>query len=99
VFTAIAAYALMRFVASARVRVGMAIAFLALVAASYVQAFREQPVSFEEAVVNSRTRVALEKQIASILHTLPAGPKLLMYLGDHVGIFQRLGIPLSHVIY
>jgi hypothetical protein len=98
VFTALAAYALMRFVASARVRVGIRMAFVALVAASYVQAWREQPVSFEEAVVNSRTRVALEKQMASILHTLPADTKFLMYLGDHVGIFQRLGIPLSHVI-
>jgi hypothetical protein len=76
----------------------IAVFFVTLTTASYVQAFGSGPVSFEEAVINSRTRVALEKQVASILHTLPPESTFLMYLGDHVGIFQRAGIPLSQVI-
>jgi len=98
VITAVAAYALMRFAASSRARAVIAALFLTLTTASYVQVFRSDPVSFEEAVVNSRTRVALEKQMASILRTLSPESTFLMYLGDHVGIFQRAGIPLSQVI-
>jgi hypothetical protein len=94
----VAAYALMRFAASSRARAAIAVLFLTLTTASYVQAFRSGPVSFEEAVINSHNRIALEKQIASILHTLPPESTFLMYLGDHVGIFQRAGIPLSQVI-
>jgi len=98
VIAAVAAYALMGFSASSRSRAAIAVLFLILTAASYLQTFRSGPVSFEEAVINSRTRVAIEKQIASILHTLPPESTFLMYLGDHVGIFQRAGIPLSQVI-
>lgn len=98
VFTAIATYALMRFVATSRMRVSIAVVCVVLATASYAQAFWQRPVSFQEAVVNSRTRVAMEKQVASILHTLPEDTRFLMYLGDHVGIFQQLAIPLSRVI-
>jgi hypothetical protein len=98
VFPASAAYGLMRFVSTPRARTAIAVIFLVLAATSYVLAFRAGPVSFKEAVVNSRSRVALEKQVASIIETLPDNTTFLMYLGDHVGIFQRAGIPLSHVI-
>ena len=98
VLTAIAAYALMRFAASTKARLLIGAGFLVFTGISYVEAFTSKPVSHQEAVVNSRTRVALESQLASILDTLPPGSTFLMYLGDHVGAFQSAGIPLSRVV-
>jgi hypothetical protein len=98
VFTAIAACGLMRFAASSRTRAIIAVVFILLAGGSYLQVIRTGPVSFEEAVINSRTRIALETEIAFILQRLPQDSTFLMYLGDHVGAFQRAGIPLSHVI-
>src|SRR5207302_495737 len=51
VFTAVAAYALLRFAASVRSKAILVFVFLAFVAASYVQVWRAGPVSYEEAVV------------------------------------------------
>lgn len=68
------------------------------VAASYLSVWRAQPVSFREAWVNSRSRIALEKTLAANLRKLPPDATLLMYLGDHVGALQDAGIPLSRVI-
>lgn len=98
VLTAFAAYGLIRFAASTKARLMIGAGFLLLIGASYLEAFSVKPVSYQEAVVNSRTRVGLESQLASILNTLPPDSTFLMYLGDHVGAFQRAGIPLSHVI-
>jgi hypothetical protein len=98
VFTAAAAYGLIRFAAEERTRIAIGVAFVALFVTSYAQVLAAGPVSFKEAIVNSRTRVALEKQLASIVSTLPDSSTFLMYVGDHVGLFQRAGIPLSHVI-
>jgi hypothetical protein len=98
VFASIAAYGLMRFAASKRARLIVGIVFVLLAVGSYVQVWREGPVSFEEAVVNSRTRIALEKVLANNFEMLPPESTFLMYLGDHVGAFQRAGIPLSQVI-
>jgi hypothetical protein len=98
VSTAMAAYGLIKFAGTAKVRAAIAIIFVALVATSYAEVLRAGPVSLQEAVVNSRTRAALEKQLASIIRTLPENSAFLMYVGDHVGAFQRAGIPLSQVI-
>ena len=98
VFTAIAAYGLIKFAGTPRVRAAIAILFAALVTISYAQVLRAGPVSFREAVVNSRTRVVLENQLASIIRTLPENSTFLMYVGDHVGALQSAGVPLSHVI-
>jgi hypothetical protein len=98
VLTAAAAYGLMRFAAQPKTRLTIAIGFIAVVAGSYVEVFLTGPVSFKEAVINSRSRIGLEKQLASIIGTLPPQTTFLMYLGDHVGLFQRAGIPLAHVI-
>lgn len=97
-FTAVAAYGLMRFVEGTKTRAVIAGVFLVSIAGSYVQVFLAGPVSLNEAVVNSRSRIGLEKQLASIISTLPPETTFLMYLGDHVGLFQRAGIPLSHII-
>lgn len=98
VFTAIAAYGLIRFASSTKPRLMIAVAFLAFVSASYVQVWRKDPVSFEEAVLNSRSRIALERAVAARLELLPADSTFLMYSGDHVGTLQQAGISLSRVI-
>ncbi|HZP17212.1 MAG TPA: hypothetical protein VFB00_04555 [Terriglobales bacterium] len=96
--SAAGAYGLIRFAAGGRARTVIAAVFLGFPGASYLWMLRSTPVSFEEAVVNARTRVGLEKQMASILEAFPADSRFVMYLGDHVGAFQRAGIPLEHVI-
>jgi hypothetical protein len=72
---------------------------LAFVAASYASVWRNRPIAFREAWVNSRTRIALEKALAAQLTRLPPETTILMYLGDHVGAVQQAGIPLKRVIY
>jgi hypothetical protein len=69
-----------------------------LLTASYASVWQAQPICFREASVNSRTRVALETELASDLKKLPSDSALLMYLGDHVGALQQAGIPLRHTI-
>lgn len=98
VLTAIAAFGLTRFAATSKAGAVIAIIFVGLSALSYVQIWRSVPVSLEEAIVNSRTRGLLERQLAAIFRTLPADSTFLMYMGDHVGAFQQAGIPLSHTI-
>jgi hypothetical protein len=73
-------------------------AALILLAASYASVWRAQPACFREAWVNSRTRIALETELASNLKKLPHDSALLMYLGDHVGALQQAGIPLRRTI-
>lgn len=65
---------------------------------SYLSIWHAQPVCFREAWVNSRSRIALETELAANLRKLPADSTLLMYLGDHVGALQDAGIPLSRVV-
>ena len=98
VLTAVAAYGLLRFASTNRTRLGIAAVFLLLSAISYVQVFRSSPVSFAEAVINSRTRIALESELARHLEVMPPDSTFLMYVGGHVGAFQQAGIPLARVI-
>jgi hypothetical protein len=98
VFTAVAAYALIRFASTMRWRLVIAVIFLLSVSCTYVQVWRKGPVSLDEAVINSRSRIALETAVASRLELLPSGSTFLMYLGDHVGALQQAGISLSRVI-
>ncbi len=98
VLAAMAAYGVIRFAATVRTITIVIVCFLLFSAVTWVYAFKSGIVSYQEAEVNSRTRIALERQLASIFETMPANSTYLMYLGDHVGAFQRAGIPLSHVI-
>ena len=98
VLIAIAAEGLINLTASPKVQIVAALAFLALVVLSYVGIWVAGPPSFEEAAVNSRSRIALEAQLASVFEKLSTNSVFLMYLGDHVGAFERAGIPLARVI-
>lgn len=98
VFIAAAAYGLIRFAASTPLRLIIGLVFLGLTASTYVEVWRAGPASFEEGLVNSRSRIALETALAANLEILPPNSTFLMYLGDHVGAFEQAGIPLSYVI-
>ena len=73
-------------------------AIVLLVAGSYSTIGRSGPVCYREASINSRSRIALETQLAQFLRELPPHATLLMYLGEHVGALERAGIPLRRVI-
>ena len=98
VFAALAVHFVSRLAGKLAGRAVVLPAMLLVVAASYVSVWRAQPISFREAWVNSRTRLALESELATNLKKLPPDSTLLMYLGDHPGALQQAGIPLRHVI-
>jgi hypothetical protein len=70
----------------------------ALVVVNSVLLLRAGPLVFQEAVVNSRTRIPFEQTLANWLRVLPQGKTLLMSVSDHVGAVQQAGIPLRDVI-
>jgi len=98
VFASLTLYFLLGLARTRSAKTAVAFATVILVAGTYVSVWRAQPVCFREAWVNSRTRIALESELASNLRKLPHDSTLLMYLGDHVGALQRAGIPLRRVI-
>jgi hypothetical protein len=97
VFTALGAYRIASYFRETRSKAVVATAFAVLVVASYAFIWRD-PVCYQEARINSRTRIALEAELASNLKKLPRDASVLMYLGDHVGALQRAGIPLRRTI-
>jgi hypothetical protein len=97
VFTAVAVYLIARLAQSRGFTLALAVATLIFVAASYSSIWRD-PVCFREAWINSRSRVALEREITEFLKAVPPDANLLMYLGDHVGALQQAGFPLRQVI-
>jgi hypothetical protein len=56
------------------------------------------PLVLKEGMVNSTTRVALEKQIAFVLETMPTNVPVMMTLGSHVGAVQRSGRTLVSMV-
>ena len=98
VFVALATHFLAGLVRNGRGKVLIRTVLFIFVAASYWSVWREQPVCYREAWINSRSRIVLETDLAARLKALPGNSTLVMYLGDHVGAVQRAGIPLRRVI-
>jgi hypothetical protein len=98
VFVSLAAYFLANLARPTATKRVIAVVFMAVLAASYYTVWRATPVCFREAWVNSRTRMALEKQIAAVLRALPPDSTILMYLGEHPGAVQDAAIPLRRTI-
>ncbi len=59
---------------------------------------RSTPLVLREAIENSRTRIPFEAAYARALDQLPPEGKILVWTSDHVGAFQRAGIPLRRTI-
>jgi hypothetical protein len=95
---ALTVYFLLGFARNRSARTAITLGTLIVVAGSYTSVWRAQPICFREAWVNSRTRIALETELAANLKMLPRGSTLLMYLGDRVGALQQADIPLRHTI-
>ena len=74
------------------------LATLLLVVANSVVRLRRRPLVFQEAVVNSRTRVAFETALAKALSNLPPQGLILMRVSSDVGALQRAGIPLHRTV-
>ena len=71
---------------------------IALLAGSYISVWKATPVSIQEAVANSRTRIPYERALADALRRLPRSARLLMYTGAHPGALQLADIPLRRVV-
>jgi hypothetical protein len=71
---------------------------VAVVIISYTTVWKAQPACYREALVNSRTRLQLERALAEQLKGLPPQASILMYLGAHVGALQDAGISLDRTI-
>ncbi len=78
--------------------VAVALVWLALVADSDSGIWRADPICYREALINMRGRVALDRQLADWLKSLPPDSTLLMFLGQHSGAFEQAGVPLRRVI-
>ena len=69
-----------------------------LVLLNSVLLLRATPLVFQEAIQNSRSRIAFERALSNWLRVLPPGKTLLMSTSDHIGAVQRAGIPLRDII-
>ena len=98
VFLAVGLFWVLSRITQSRWRIAAALAAFAFVGASYGFAWHNRPICLREAIVNSRTRVAFERNLADYLRFLPPNSTFLMYIGDHVGALQDAGIRLSRVI-
>ena len=59
---------------------------------------RSTPLVLREAIENSRTRIPFEAAYARALDQLPFEGMILVWTSDHIGAFQRAGIPLHRTI-
>ncbi len=67
---------------------------MGMMVASYGPDWARGPVCLREAEVNSAGRIELQKAVAQKLKTLPFDATFVVSLTEHVGVFQRAGIPL-----
>jgi len=71
---------------------------LALAVSSDAAIWRADPICYREAEFNMKGRVALDRQLGEWIKNLPPNSTLLMYLGEHVGALEQVGIPLRRTI-
>jgi hypothetical protein len=81
-----------------RVRSYALLACLLLVVANSVVLLRARPLVFQEAVANSRSRLALEAALANALLGIPGNGLILMRVSGDVGAVQQAAIPLHRIV-
>jgi hypothetical protein len=59
---------------------------------------RSTPLVLKEAIANSSTRIPFEQAYARALEQLPRSGEILVWTSDHIGAFERAGIPLRRTI-
>ncbi len=97
VFPAVAVYFAARLLQRRAFKSAAVAAILIFVATSYASIWKA-PACFNEAAINSRGRIAVERELADFIKALPPDSTMLMYLGNHVGALQQAGVPLRRVI-
>ena len=78
-------------------RYALLLSFL-LVIANSVVLLRARPLVFQEAVVNSRSRLAFETALANALLGIPGNGLILMRVSSDVGAVQQAAIPLRRIV-
>jgi hypothetical protein len=81
-----------------RVRGYAMLTSLLLVVANSVALLRARPLVFQEAVVNSRSRLAFESALANALLNIPGNGLILMRVSSDVGAVQQAAIPLRRTV-
>lgn len=76
----------------------VAVVLLILIGWNSIVLLRSRPLVFQEAVANSRTRIAFEKALANALLHLPAEGLILMYTSQDAGAVQLAGISLHRIV-
>jgi len=56
------------------------------------------PICYREALVNSRTRLGMEKWLAAQIRLMPKDSTLVMYTSQYVGALQLADFPLKRVV-
>jgi hypothetical protein len=56
------------------------------------------PICYREALVNSRTRLGVEKWLADEIKLIPPDSSVVMYTSQYVGALQRAEFPLKRVV-
>jgi len=56
------------------------------------------PLVLQEAIHNSTTRISLERNLATMLETMPQNVPVMMSLTNHVGAVQTAGRPLRSMV-
>jgi hypothetical protein len=74
------------------------VAVVALVAVSYAFVLKAQPLCLVEAERNWNMRRGLDTSVERLIKPLRPDSTFMMDLGEHVGIMERLGIPLRRVV-
>jgi len=77
---------------------GVVAAVVALVVVSYAFVLKAQPLCLVEAERSWNMRRGLDTAIERLIRPLPPDTQFMMDLGEHVGIMERLGIPLRRVV-
>ena len=81
-----------------RVRRYAVVASFLLVVANSVVLLRSRPLVYQEAVANSRTRIAFETALSKALLGMPASGRILMRVSNDVGAVQQAAIPLRRIV-
>jgi len=71
---------------------------LALIVASYAFVWKAGPLCLQEAERNWVIRRAMDTAVQDAIAALRPESRFLMDIGEHVGVMERLGIPLRRVV-
>jgi hypothetical protein len=81
-----------------RLRRYVVLASFLLVVGNSVALLRSRPLVFQEAVVNSRSRLAFEAALTKALLGIPGQGLIMMRVSGDVGAVQQAGIPLRRIV-